>query len=208
MNNIAQEFSAIEINELLPLAKRLKAAGARYVQTCGITRDDHISVMYSFIEDGTLCNYVIEVHEGEVVPSITDFFTAAFVFENETHDLFGVNIKGICIDFEGNFYLTSEKTPMTVISPEVKAAREKAAKVAAAAAAAKAAKAKKAAEEAAAAGDQAAEEAAAAEAAPVTGDQAAPVAAASKANAASEVSSPETSAEAASQEPASEKEGE
>lgn len=197
MNNIAQEFSAIEINELLPLAKRLKAAGARYVQTCGITRDDHISVMYSFIEDGTLCNYVIEVHEGEVVPSITDFFTAAFVFENETHDLFGVNIKGICIDFEGNFYLTSEKTPMTVISPEVKAAREKAAKVAAAAAAAKAAKAKK-----------AAEEAAAAEAAPVTGDQAAPVAAASKANAASEVSSPETSAEAASQEPASEKEGE
>ncbi len=69
------------------------------------------------------------------MPSITDRFLAAFVFENETHDLFGVDVQGIAIDFGGNFYALAQKEPMTIISPEQKAAREKAKKVAAAKAA-------------------------------------------------------------------------
>ena len=69
------------------------------------------------------------------MPSITDQFLAAFVFENEAHDLFGVDVQGIAIDFGGNFYALAQKEPMTIISPEQKAAREKAKKVAAAKAA-------------------------------------------------------------------------
>ena len=69
------------------------------------------------------------------MPSITDRFLEAFVFENETHDLFGVDVQGIAIDFGGNFYALAQKEPMTIISPEQKAAREKAKKVAAAKAA-------------------------------------------------------------------------
>ena len=37
------------------------------------------------------------------IPSITDNFIAAFVFENEIHDLFGVEIRNIAIDFKGQF---------------------------------------------------------------------------------------------------------
>ncbi len=66
------------------------------------------------------------------MPSVTDRFLEAFVFENETHDLFGVDAQGIAIDFGGNFYALAQKEPMTIISPEQKAAREKAKKVAAA----------------------------------------------------------------------------
>ena len=51
------------------------------------------------------------------------------MFENEAHDLFGVDIEGIAIDFGGNFYALAQKEPMTIISPEQKAAREKARKV-------------------------------------------------------------------------------
>ena len=48
----------------------------------------------------------------------------------EVHGLFGINVKGIAIDFGGNFYALAQKEPMTIISPEQKAAREKARKVA------------------------------------------------------------------------------
>ena len=75
------------------------------------------------------------VTSDDVVPSITDQFLEAFVFENEIHDLFGVDIQGIAIDFGGHFYQLSVKEPMTVISPAQLAAREKAKKVAAAKAA-------------------------------------------------------------------------
>ena len=50
------------------------------------------------------------------MPSVTDQFLAAFVFENEAHDLFGVDIEGIAIDFGGNFYALAQKEPMTIIS--------------------------------------------------------------------------------------------
>ncbi|MDO4891212.1 MAG: hypothetical protein Q3963_07585, partial [Coriobacteriaceae bacterium] len=56
-------------------------------------------------------------------------------------DLFGVNVEGIAIDFAGKFYDLAQPEPMTIISPEKKAARDKAAKVAAAKAAAEAKKA-------------------------------------------------------------------
>ena len=54
------------------------------------------------------------------------------MFENEIHDLFGVNVRDIAIDFGGNFYVTAQPSPMTIISPAQKAAREKAKKAAAA----------------------------------------------------------------------------
>ncbi len=68
--------------------------------------------------------------KGTTVPERHRQFLAAFVFENEVHDLFGVDIEGIAIDFGGNFYAVAQKEPMTIISPEQKAAREKARKVA------------------------------------------------------------------------------
>ncbi len=46
------------------------------------------------------------------------------MFENEIHDLFGVSVRDIAIDFGGNFYVTAQPSPMTIISPAQKAARE------------------------------------------------------------------------------------
>ena len=82
------------------------------------------------------------------MPSLTPLYIAIFVNENEAHDLFGVNIVGNLIDFEGAFYRFAEgvEAPMSIVSPEQLAAREKAAKIAKA----KAAKAAKAAKEKAA----------------------------------------------------------
>ena len=132
---IPSTYKEISVETLPALSERMQKDGCRFIQLLAVNTDSGIDVQYSFMKDGTINNYTIKgVKKMTVIPSITDRFIAAFVFENEIHDLFGVNISDIAIDFKGNFYALSQTEPMTIISPEQKAAREKAAKAAAASA--------------------------------------------------------------------------
>ncbi|MEG0417719.1 MAG: NADH-quinone oxidoreductase subunit C [Gordonibacter sp.] len=143
-------FSPLTVEDLSATARARRADGWRFVQMLCVNTEDGIDMIYSFMKDALLENLTIKgVKKGTTIPSITDEFIEAFVFENESHDLFGVDIQGIAIDFGGNFYALSQKEPMTIISPEQKAARDKAAKIAAA----KAEKEKKAATETASAAE-------------------------------------------------------
>lgn len=139
------QFVPLTVEELPSLAVRCKDEGWRFVQMLAATTEEGVNLVYSFMKDGVLVNHEIAgIASDTHVPSITDQFLAAFVFENEAHDLFGVQIDNIAIDFDGHFYALSQPTPMTVISPAQKEAREKAKKLAAAKAAkAAAAKAEK-----------------------------------------------------------------
>ena len=170
-------YTIVGIDELLSHVQALKGVGARFVQMHAERNvdDGTYRLVYTFInvraaqehivQDG---NYAIEnlVVEGidqyQEIPSISSYYPAVFPFENEAHDLFGLAITDMQIDFKGFFYQVSTAEPMSVITPEVKAAREKAMKVRAAAEA----KARKAAAEkaaaAAAAGDAAGDAAGAA----------------------------------------------
>lgn len=130
------QFLPLELDALQECAKKQKEAGHRFVQMLCISTDDGIDMQYSFAHDSVMENYMISgVKKGMQVPSITDLFLSAFVYENEAHDLFGVEVVGNVLDFGGKFYAVAESEPMTVITPEQKAAREKAAKIAAAKAA-------------------------------------------------------------------------
>lgn len=153
---IEQDFRPLELDDLVSTARSFKEDGYRLAQIHPrLERDDSISMFYTFVKDAEVINFCVKGIEKGVteVPSVTDMFIAAFVFENEAHDLYGVNVVGNVLDFKGKFYQFAEgvEAPMTIISPEQLAAREKAAKVAAAKAA-RAAKAKAAAEEKADAG--------------------------------------------------------
>ena len=128
----SSEFIPLKLADVLALSDRMKSEHARFVQILAVNTDAGVDLVYSFMMDGgTLCNYEVKgVKKTDVVPSITGNFLAAFVFENEIHDLFGVTIEGIAIDFGGKFYQLAQSEPMTIISPAQKAAREKAAKAA------------------------------------------------------------------------------
>lgn len=164
-------YTTVRIDELLPHVQALKGAGARFVQMHAerCVDDGSYRLVYTFINvraaqeqiarDG---NYAIEnlVVEGidqyQEIPSISSYYPAVFPFENEAHDLFGLAITDMQIDFKGFFYQVSTAEPMSVITPEAKAAREKAMKVRAAAEAkARKAAAEKAAAEGEGAGDTA-----------------------------------------------------
>lgn len=164
-------YTTVGIDELLSHVQALKGVGARFVQMHAerCVDDGSYRLVYTFInvraarehiaQDG---NYAIEnlVVEGidryQEIPSISSYYPAVFPFENEAHDLFGLAITDMQIDFKGFFYQVSTAEPMSVITPEVKAACEKAMKVRAAAEA----KARKAAAEKAAAAAAAGEGAA------------------------------------------------
>ncbi len=157
-------YTTVGIDELLSHVQALKGVGARFVQMHAerSVDDGTYRLVYTFInvraaqeqiaQDGsyTIENLVVEgIDQYQEIPSISSYYPAVFPFENEAHDLFGLAITDMQIDFKGFFYQVSTAEPMSVITPEVKAAREKAMKVRAAAEA----KARKAAAEKAAAGE-------------------------------------------------------
>lgn len=164
-------YTTVGIDELLPHVQALKGVGARFVQMHAERNidDGTYRLVYTFIDvraaqehiaqDGSYAieNLVVEgIDQYQEIPSISSYYPAVFPFENEAHDLFGLAITDMQIDFKGFFYQVSTAEPMSVITPEVKAAREKAMKVRAAAEA----KARKAAAEKAAAAAAAGEGAA------------------------------------------------
>lgn len=141
-------YTTVGIDELLPHVQALKGFGARFVQMHAerCVDDGSYRLVYTFInvraarehiaQDG---NYAIEnlmvegIDQYQEIPSISSYYPAVFPFENEAHDLFGLAITDMQVDFNGFFYQVSTAEPMSVITPEVKAAREKAMKVRAAA---------------------------------------------------------------------------
>lgn len=141
-------YTTVGIDELLSHVQALKGVGARFVQMHAERNVDDGSyrLVYTFInvraaqehiaQDGSYAieNLVVEgIDQYQEIPSISSYYPAVFPFENEAHDLFGLAITDIQIDFKGFFYQVSTAEPMSVITPEVKAAREKAMKVRAAA---------------------------------------------------------------------------
>lgn len=137
---ITQDFRSIPLDKLIDTCKERKNEGYRLAQLCPkFERDDSITLIYTFVKESEMINYKVSgIKKGVTeVPSVTELFIAAFVFENEAHDLFGVNVVGNLIDFQGKFYSFAEgvEAPMTIVTPAQLAAREKAAKLAAAKAA-------------------------------------------------------------------------
>ena len=177
-------YTTVGIDELLSHVQTLKGVDARFVQMhaeCNVD-DGTYRLVYTFINvraaqkhiarDGSYAieNLVVEgIDQYQEIPSISSYYPAVFPFENEAHDLFGLAITDMQIDFKGFFYQVSTAEPMSVITPEVKAAREKAMKVRAAAEARKAA-AEKAAAAAAGEGAAGAGDAANADAQPAGSD--------------------------------------
>lgn len=138
--SVKQDFRPLALDKLIDMCKEYKEQGYRLDQLLPkLERDDSITLVYTFVKDDDIINFKIGgiVKNETVVPSVTELYIAAFVFENEAHELYGVNIEGNVLDFKGNFYKFPEgiEAPMTIISPEQLAAREKAAKIAAAKAA-------------------------------------------------------------------------
>lgn len=107
-----QQIIDLPRSDLLDKAAKMKAEGFRLVQIGATMLQTGAEVNYSFDKGGELVTYKITLDTSEIVlPSISGIYWGAFLYENEISDLFGIKIENKAIDYKGNFYRTTIKTP-------------------------------------------------------------------------------------------------
>ncbi len=109
-----QEMTPIGKNDLVGRVAQLFAEGYRLVQIGCTTLESAYELNYSFDKDYRFTNLRMTVAPDEEVPSISVIYANAFLYENEIHDLFGIVVKNIAIDYAGSLYRTAIKTPFSV----------------------------------------------------------------------------------------------
>ncbi|MCL2882896.1 MAG: NADH-quinone oxidoreductase subunit C [Coriobacteriia bacterium] len=109
-----QVFIDTTVAEMHDLAAAYKQKGWRFAALSSSAIEDtgEIELLYSFSDHLQFENLRLVVRADEPVPSVSDIFFNALVFENEAHDLFGATITDIAIDFHGKFYIVREPVPM------------------------------------------------------------------------------------------------
>jgi ech hydrogenase subunit D len=109
-----QEIIRIGKNELVGIVVQLCAEGYRLVQVGCSTLEAAYELNYSFDKDNRFKNLRVMIVPDEEVPSISMIYQNAFLYENEIHDLFGVVVTNISIDYHGTLYRTSIRAPFSV----------------------------------------------------------------------------------------------
>jgi len=109
-----QEIKAIDKSDLVGLVAGFFSEGYRLVQIGCSTLADAYELTYSFDREYRFTNLRITLAPGEEAPSISVIYPGAFLYENEIHDLFGVNIRHIAVDYGGTLYRTAINTPFGI----------------------------------------------------------------------------------------------
>ena len=92
-----------------PTAPTTPAPGTEGVsETPGV-----FEMTWAFARDGQFETVREEIVAGDPVPSISEFFGAAFLYENEIRELFGINVTGIGLDLKGQLYKTATRVPFS-----------------------------------------------------------------------------------------------
>ena len=110
----AQEVIPIAKHDLVGIVAELFAEGHRLVQIGCSTLADAYELNYSFDREYRFRNLRVTVAAGEELPSISVIYPGAFLYENEIHDLFGVVIRNISVDYRGTLYRTAIKAPFSI----------------------------------------------------------------------------------------------
>ncbi|MEG2016286.1 MAG: NADH-quinone oxidoreductase subunit C [Oscillospiraceae bacterium] len=106
-----QKVTVIPDCLLVENALKYKDLDYRLVQICANRIKDGYELTYSFAKEYDMENIRVIIDTDEEIYSISAIFPAAFLYENEMKDLFGVKIVFITLDYNGNFYKMSEKQP-------------------------------------------------------------------------------------------------
>lgn len=107
-------FPEIPLEQWVATAERHRAEGYRLVQMTGTARPDCIEIMISFAQERACANYrTFLPRDCPQLPSLSGVFLAAFTYENELKDLFGIAVPGLAVDYGGNFLRTKVKVPFS-----------------------------------------------------------------------------------------------
>src|ERR1035441_8557709 len=107
-----EQIELITVDALLEKVRTKKAQGCRLVQISATQLPGQIELTYSFDLNSQLTNLRLSLPGEEPhLPSISSIYLCSILYENEIHDLFGVQVAGMAVDFKGKFYKTAIKYP-------------------------------------------------------------------------------------------------
>ncbi len=113
-----QTIIDITIPELLGKVRECQEKGMRLVQICCTRLPEVLEIHYSFDLEYAFTSYRLTLQNTDTpVPSVSGIYLPAFLYENEIHDLFGIKVEGMAIDFKGKFYQKTMKTPFNPAQP-------------------------------------------------------------------------------------------
>jgi hypothetical protein len=109
-------FIPIDSRDILGIASEKLAADWRFLEVHANRpyKNDKVEIMWSFIDDVTqkVESYEAFVDPGASVDSLSHLYPCAFMFENEMHDLYGIDVRNLSLDYQGSFYRLRIDSPM------------------------------------------------------------------------------------------------
>lgn len=104
--------------EILIYAHQMREENYRLIQICATRLGEKLMLDYSFGREYEFVNLKCEIDSDTKIASISNVYEPAFLYENEMHDLYGIDIKFMSTDYEGKFYRTAVKNPFNPLKKE------------------------------------------------------------------------------------------
>jgi len=111
-----EPITTIAPEELLEKVRTYRDTGFRLVQISCTKIEETFEITYCFDKDYRLDSLRLTIPIGTTIPSISGIYWGAFIYENEMHDFFGVEVTGINIDYKGNLLKTAKKYPFSNVT--------------------------------------------------------------------------------------------
>jgi len=113
-----QEILTDKANIFVELG-RLRAEDARFITITVLDIGSWLEVIYHFEKGRDIINLKMKVNKEEPLPSITGFYSAAFIAENEAQDLFKLKISDLNIDYGGRMLKVESASATTLLKPAI-----------------------------------------------------------------------------------------
>lgn len=114
----AQPYIPIQAEQLPELAAQRREQGWRLVVITALQDPQGLEISYVFEKGRQVEGLRLTLPlDSPSLPSITGSYLAAFTYENELQDLFGVRVQGLALDFKGKFYMKAKDSPFIKVLP-------------------------------------------------------------------------------------------
>ncbi len=108
----AMPIENLERRELLDAVTRIRHDEWRLIQICATkVGEDTYEILYTFGLNYDIRSLRLTVHGNDRISSITSIYEVAYLYENEIHDLYGIEINMMNYDFNGKLFRTVIPTP-------------------------------------------------------------------------------------------------
>ena len=106
-------------DELMKNVSAMMAEGYR-LAVISCTKLDQFQIDYTFDKNYEFKNFRFSVPlDKPEMQSISGIYTNAFTYENEIHDLFGIVVHNLNINYGGKFYRINVKAPFSTLKKAV-----------------------------------------------------------------------------------------